>query len=399
MNRLLNKGTNISIFLVTGPGHHAHLLIDALENASGGALTYTTYWPKFAQYRKKEGGNVLCHQSFFYQLLHNILWAMAARLPKVLKKQNRHLDWSYALYDRYVKTRYKGENTLWAWTQMSNYTMRKARSKGARVVLEYPMIHCRDWDFIMGNALGAAAYKSANSYFSKSMLQRMDNEIHQAGQINVLSSYAKRTFVKNGLAADRVVLSQLYIDTAYFSPAEHKTISEPLKILFVGRVEVLKGIKILIKALHKIDFAYELHLVGQVYEEIEVDIAGIAQNVIRHGSLSRQQLPAIYAQCDVLVLPSLQESFGLVILEALSCGLPVLASQNTGAPDIVVHKETGYLFDPESIEQLGAGLLFFHKAIKVQKVDFTNRCRTSALEFSSAQKYREQINIILHGNS
>lgn len=64
----------------------------------------------------------------------------------------------------------------------------------------------------------------------------------------------------------------------------------------------------------------------------------------------------LYSACDVFVTPSPQESFSLVTLEALACGLPVVAFDGTGPTDLIDHKETGYLAHPRDPEDLARGI-------------------------------------------
>jgi glycosyltransferase involved in cell wall biosynthesis len=67
-------------------------------------------------------------------------------------------------------------------------------------------------------------------------------------------------------------------------------------------------------------------------------------------------MAALYAQCDVFVLPSLFEGFGLVILEALAAGLPVISTPHTGAVDVLKNAALGHLVHAGSVEALLAAM-------------------------------------------
>ncbi len=122
-------------------------------------------------------------------------------------------------------------------------------------------------------------------------------------------------------------------------------------LLFAGRISQEKGINDVI----------------DVYKEtqkripnLKLAIAGIGPSlkVLRTsvpdalflGWMNQEQLPDIYSSCDLLILPSKFDTFGCVILEAISCGLPVLSYNAKGPKDIIIHNECGYI--AENLEQM-----------------------------------------------
>jgi D-inositol-3-phosphate glycosyltransferase len=124
-------------------------------------------------------------------------------------------------------------------------------------------------------------------------------------------------------------------------------------ILFVGRIEPLKGIDILINAAAQLGDESDFHvlIVGgdrrsrQQVSDLQ-DLAsdlGIGERVCFLGAVDHEQLPLYYNAADVCVVPSYYESFGLVALEAMACGTPVVASRVGGLTGTVRDGETGYL--------------------------------------------------------
>jgi glycosyltransferase involved in cell wall biosynthesis len=124
----------------------------------------------------------------------------------------------------------------------------------------------------------------------------------------------------------------------------------PLRILFVGRFHEQKNLNFLLRQFARLPAkSFELHLVGDgPQEKLLRNLAnqlGIAESIVWHGWLPRAALPGIYRSSDCLVNPSLYEGMPNVVLEAMACGLPVLASNIKGHDEIVVNNETGLLFD------------------------------------------------------
>ena len=137
-------------------------------------------------------------------------------------------------------------------------------------------------------------------------------------------------------------------------------------ILYVGRIEPLKGLDILLKAVALLNDTANTHLLivgGSLGEDAELqrlitlaadlDISDIVAFI---GSVKQEQLPAYYNAADVFVLPSWYESFGLVALEAMSCATPVVVSRVGGLTTFVENGKTGYLIPWRCPDAFARGL-------------------------------------------
>ena len=115
-------------------------------------------------------------------------------------------------------------------------------------------------------------------------------------------------------------------------------------LLFVGRLSEEKGIDDLIeisKSLDKKEIDYKMVFVGEgpAHQKIKESIS----NALIIGWQSKETLASMYSSADLLLLPSKFDTFSCVVLEALSCGLPVIAYNSKGPKDIIKHEECGYL--------------------------------------------------------
>jgi glycosyltransferase involved in cell wall biosynthesis len=128
-------------------------------------------------------------------------------------------------------------------------------------------------------------------------------------------------------------------------------------ILYVGRFDPRKGIETLVKACAKLPQPFQLYLVGgsreggsdsEEQQRIRslVKALGLEQVTVFTGQVSQEQLPAYYAAADVCVVPSYYEPFGLVAIEAMAAGTPVIASDVGGLRHTVIHNKTGLLVSP-----------------------------------------------------
>ncbi len=135
----------------------------------------------------------------------------------------------------------------------------------------------------------------------------------------------------------------------------------PVQLLFVGGLTPRKGLHTLLHALlHLGDENWRLHVVGR--EDLDPEYArkmrrlslrgGDKERVRFHGQLPRAALRQRYRKAHLLVVPSQLEGFGMVYLEAMGFGLPVVASARGGAQELVEDGRNGYLVPPESPETL-----------------------------------------------
>ncbi|MCX7997136.1 MAG: glycosyltransferase family 4 protein [Patescibacteria group bacterium] len=157
------------------------------------------------------------------------------------------------------------------------------------------------------------------------------------------------------------------VDCTFFCPPKKENRS-PV-VLFVGKIDTgahFKGIDILMQAFalaRKSIPGIKLRLVGggnahNIYRAL-ADTLGLSSNVTISGALYGEELRAAYQDASVLVLPThtVQESFGMVLLEAMACKLPVIGSYCGGIPRIIQHNKNGILVSPRNIEMLAQAIV------------------------------------------
>jgi glycosyltransferase involved in cell wall biosynthesis len=140
-------------------------------------------------------------------------------------------------------------------------------------------------------------------------------------------------------------------------------------VLFAGRLIARKGVDTLLRAVPLIDeqVPIRLHIVGigNMEEEWKRLAADLDKNnrIKFHGLVSNEQLEQLYALADVFVLPAIvddrgdTEGLGVVLVEALSFGTPVVASNVGGIPDVIIHNKTGLLVPPKDVRALSEAVV------------------------------------------
>lgn len=143
--------------------------------------------------------------------------------------------------------------------------------------------------------------------------------------------------------------------------AEHDLPAETPWLLAVGMMrpgDKLASYRQLGRALELVrDRDWRLLVVGDgdVRAAVEVDLAPLGEDRVRYlGRLEEDALAGVYAACDLMVWPAVNEAYGMALLEAEAAGLPVVAARTGGVPDIVADGATGLLAEPGDIDGLAA---------------------------------------------
>jgi len=190
--------------------------------------------------------------------------------------------------------------------------------------------------------------------FSADRLERCVAEYEEAHAITVPSQFARRSFVRHGIPAERVFVCPYGVDLSEFRLGV-KT-DNVFRVIHVGQINVRKGIGHLLRAVEPLvkKRRCELWLVG----EIDAGVRGLLDRysgIFEYkGVCPRKSLWQLYSQASVLVLASVEEGLALVQAQAMACGVPVIATTNTGAEDLFTDGVEGFIIpirSPEAIKE------------------------------------------------
>jgi phosphatidyl-myo-inositol dimannoside synthase len=123
---------------------------------------------------------------------------------------------------------------------------------------------------------------------------------------------------------------------------------------------------------------------------------GLTENVILGGYVPDHELRSHYNLCDVFAMPSKGEGFGIVFLEAMACGKPVVAGNKDGSVDAVLNGQIGALVDPDSVDEIGLTLVQTLAREYPQKLLFNpDALRRKAIEVYGYNQFVSQFQRIL----
>lgn len=192
--------------------------------------------------------------------------------------------------------------------------------------------------------------------YGKKLLKKVD-------RIIAVSASVKEDISKYGLDKDKIVVIHNGVDTEVFKPTE-PVFKEQYEgcdnlLLFVGRIIEQKGLDHLIDAMPRILKEYpstKLLIVGKGKMKPrlikKVKKMDLNKEIIFPGFIDEELMPNLYSSADVFVLPSLWEVLPIALLEGLSCGAPLLASDAGGNPEIVENGKNGFIFEKRNDEEL-----------------------------------------------
>lgn len=181
-----------------------------------------------------------------------------------------------------------------------------------------------------------------------------EEEIYdQSDAITVPSSYARRSYIDLGVPAEKVHIIPYGVRIEAFAKVADPP-TDAFQVLFVGQVSPGKGVPYLLQAFQQLKHpAKRLRCVGAISPEFKQLLDRLPQqNVEFLGSVPQAQLPKMMSESHLLVLPSLDDGFGMVLSQALACGCPILASTNTGGEDLIADGTEGFIVPIRDAEAL-----------------------------------------------
>lgn len=183
-------------------------------------------------------------------------------------------------------------------------------------------------------------------------MERELAEYALANGIMLGSRFSLRTFIEEGVSPKKLHLANHGVNLSVFRRTLER--APNFRVVFAGLPIVRKGLHYLLQAFRRANLpGAELVLVGPTSPERQFLLERYPVNdLVIKGFLSREGLIDEISRASVLVLPSIEDGFGLVIVQALACGCPVVATTHTGAEDVFTDGKEGYIIPPRDVDAL-----------------------------------------------
>lgn len=286
-----------------------------------------------------------------------------------------------AAFDDWVAKRFAAESDLfWGFQGSCLESLRAASAAGRTAVCEFATAHVTAALRILSQEAERHpewAATISNLHFPDWYRERLEAEPHAADYCIAASGFTQRSLEEVGIPRERIAMLPLGAELSRFT-YRPRTADGPLKVLFVGGIGQRKGIKYLLQAIEKLNSPQiELRLLGPA----PADPAPLQEYANLYRYLGRTDQAGVVEQmhqADVLVLPSVFEGFGLVIIEAMATGMPVIASTHSCGPEVIREGVDGFVLEPDDVTGLA------------NKLDWCATHRRELVEMGSKASERAQ---------
>ena len=271
-------------------------------------------------------------------------------------------------------------------------SFRVARERDVLRILDCPQAHPEFLRRLLARAADDLQLPSPGPVDPADFAARKAEEYQAADCLLVISEIHRRSFLEAGFASERLVQIPLWVDPElWFPPPTAKPANKEAQLvaLFVGSTGLRKGTPYLLRAVERCKGRVRLRLVGTRDAQTNALIRKASAQIECLHSMTKASLREQYWGADVLVLPSLLDTFGFVAMEAMACGLPVIVTENCGVPV----PETSWRVPIMDSERLAEHLLMYAADREACRND-GERAVQFAREFSPA-RYRRQIQHLL----
>ena len=286
-----------------------------------------------------------------------------------------------ARFDRWVAKRYAGQSDLlWGFQGSCLESLKAAKAAGQLAVCEFATAHVTAAIRILSAEIEKHpewAGTISNLNFPDWYRERLEQEPLEADFCIAASTFTKESLQEVGVAEKKICTLPLASDVDQFAFAQRKN-SGPLKVLFVGGIGQRKGIKYLLQAIKKLNSpSIQLQLLGPMPAD-ETPLKKWSKWFDYLGQTDQNGVVKKMQQADLLVLPSVFEGFGLVIVEAMATGMPVIASTHSCGPEVIREGTDGFVLRPDDVDGL------------TKKISWCAENRTHLLEMGRAAYERAQ---------
>ncbi|MDJ1185071.1 glycosyltransferase family 4 protein [Roseofilum casamattae] len=267
-------------------------------------------------------------------------------LPRRFGLNNQQLtDFIYSSIDRQVaRSHLNGLDAVYAYEDGAATTFTEAKKRGILCLYDLPIMFYQMSREIQAEEAErfpelAPALQAAKEPEWK--LRRKEQEIELADRIFVASSITRQSLLNFNVNPEKISVIPYGAPLDYFQPQLKP--DSCFRALYVGRVAPRKGIHYLLEAWKKINRPdAELCLIG--INEFPTGWLNPYENLFRYiPPVPHHTLDRYYSSASVFVFPSLVEGFGLVLLEAMACGIPIITTPNTAGPDIITDGVEGFI--------------------------------------------------------
>jgi len=238
---------------------------------------------------------------------------------------------------------------------------KKGKKLGALTILERCSSHIVYQNNILKEEYGKFGIKLEPYQLPHpKIIEKELKEYEEADYISIPSLFVKRTFLGKGIPGNKLIHVPYGVDLSQFRQVP-KT-DNIFRVIFTGGMSLRKGVHYLLPAFSELNLPNsELMLIGSFNEEIKPFFKKYEGRFKWLGHIPQKELYKYYSQGSVFVLMSIEEGMAYVQTQAMACGLPVVATTNTGGEDIIRDGKDGFVIPIRDVEKLKEKLVYLYE--------------------------------------
>ncbi|MDP4287616.1 MAG: glycosyltransferase [Bacteroidota bacterium] len=267
------------------------------------------------------------------------------------------------IYDRRAAQSIPQSDLFVGCASQSLFQLREAKSRGARTIIERGSTHITEQYRLIEEERKRFGVAAPNrSRWDRLLEEKQLKEYHEADYIMVPSEFARTSFLARGFSAEKILKIRYGVDLGRFRPAQATGSSAIPTILFVGAIGFQKGMPYLLEAIQSLRASgvkLRLKLIGRMERDFEswLSHSPLRKEINEHiPFVANHELLQHFYSAQVFCLPSIQEGLALVIAEAMACGLPVIATENTGGREFIEDGRSGLIVPPSDSQAIAASV-------------------------------------------
>jgi len=341
---------NVSVFCLAK--FHAFYLAEQLHKHQALDHLYTSFYGKIASKQNNENIDL----PYAKVRTHLLLAFMAyTRNPfSELRLWQLFGEWAA----RYIEN----EDIVVSWGLAALPIIEQAKQRNIISIVERGSAHVRvQRDILLEEyeAYGQPTDALMRS-FSPQRMERELLEYEMVDYISVPSQFAKRSFVEQGVPEAKIIKINYGVNLSRFHQIPKQ--DNVFRVIYAGAMTLRKGIQYLLKAFADLNLPNaELWLIGNISSETETFFKRYEGSFRHFGAMPMHELHKYYAQGSVFGICSLEEGMAMVQPQAMSCGLPLICTTNTGGDDMITDGVEGFVVPIRNVEAIKEKLLYLYE--------------------------------------
>jgi glycosyltransferase involved in cell wall biosynthesis len=334
----------MKIAIVVQGRFHAFDLANALLRRQHDVTVFTNY-PRWAV--KRFGFPEARVRSFW---LHGAISKAAYRArDSVAMRPERLLN---PLFGRWAARELARESwdVIHSWSGVSEEIHERCRGRSRLNLIMRGSAHVREQDRILRDEEQRTTSRLDRP--DEWIQQREEREYQSADRIVVLSSFARDSFIAQGINPTKLRLLRLGTNTAMFRPTPETVdarcarilAGEPLRIIYVGALSLRKGLWDIERIVRQLQpEGFQFTFVGPVTAEAAEIVSRLHKFAEFVPKQPQHTLPGRYSEGDLFMFPTIEDGFAVVLAQAQANALPVLTTPNCSGPDLIREGDTGWV--------------------------------------------------------